>query len=107
MKILIAFLVAPLVFFIAALYALYQMISSIPAWLLVAVIVFLAIRLWRRPANRRRGIRDTERRAVEHRRPVWVQPSAPAAPPTVVYVVAPDRQQLRHRSDAPEPWIMR
>jgi hypothetical protein len=107
MKILITFLVVPLVVLAALAVAVYQLIASIPAWLLAAVIAYLLYRLWRRSPRRHPARFDTDSRAAPHIREAWATPvAAPASPPTVVYVVAPDRRALPNRNDAPEPWIL-
>jgi hypothetical protein len=107
MKILITFLVVPLVVLAALAVAVYQLIASIPAWLLAAVTAYLLYRLWRRSPRRHPARYDTGGRAAPHIREAWATPAAaPAPPPTVVYVVAPDRRALPNRNDAPEPWIL-
>lgn len=106
MKILITFLVVPLVVLAALVVAVYQLIASIPAWLLAAVIGYLLYRLWRRSRRRYPARYDSVDRAAPHIRDAWATPVAAPAPQTVVYVVAPDRRALPNRNDAPEPWIL-
>ncbi len=105
MKILITFLVVPLVVLAALVVAVYQLIASIPAWLLAAVIGYLLYRLWRR--SRRYPARYNSDDRAAHIREAWATPvAAPPPSQTVVYVVAPDRRALPNRNDAPEPWIL-
>ncbi len=107
MKILITFLVVPLVVLAALVVAVYQLIASIPAWLLAAVIGYLLYRLWRRSPRRYPAHYDSNGRAAPHIRDAWATPvAAPTPPQTVVYVVAPDRRALPNRNAAPEPWIL-
>lgn len=108
MKILITFLVVPLVVLAALVVAVYQLIASIPAWLLAAVIGYLLYLLWRRSPRRYPARYDNGGRAAPHIRDGWATPVAAPAPPsqTVVYVVAPDRRGLPNRNDAPEPWFL-
>lgn len=107
MKILITFLVVPLVVLAALAVAVYQLIASIPAWLLAAVIAYLLYRLWRRSPRRYPARYDGDPRPTPRIREAWPTPAAvPPSPPTVVYVVAPDRRALPNRNDAPEPWIL-
>ncbi|MBY0288447.1 MAG: hypothetical protein K2X52_15065 [Mycobacteriaceae bacterium] len=107
MKILITFLVVPLVVLAALVVAVYQLIASIPAWLLAAVIGYLLYRLWRRSPRRYPARYDSDGRAAHRIREAWATPvAAPAPPQTVVYVVAPDRRAVPNRNDAPEPWIL-
>ena len=108
MKILITFLVVPLVVLAALVVAVYQLIASIPAWLLAAVIGYLLYRLWRRSPRRYPARYDSDGRAAPRIREAWATPvAAPVPPPqTVVYVVTPDRRALPNRNDAPEPWIL-
>ena len=108
MKILITFLVVPLVVLAALVVAVYQLIASIPAWLLAAVIGYLLYRLWRRSPRRYPARYVSDGRSARRIREAWATPvAAPAPPPqTVVYVVAPDRRALPNRNDAPEPWIL-
>jgi hypothetical protein len=107
MKILITFLVVPLVVLAALAVAVYQLIASIPAWLLAAVIGYLLYRLWRRSPRRYPTRYDSDRRLAPQVREAWATPvAAPPPTPSVVYVVVPDRRALPNRNDAPEPWIL-
>ena len=108
MKILITFLVVPLVVLAALVVAVYQLIASIPAWLLGAVIGYLLFRLWRRSPRGYPARYVSDGRAAPCIRESWAAPVAARVPPpqTVVYVVAPDRRALPNRHDAPEPWIL-
>lgn len=108
MKLFITFLVVPLVFLAALAVAVYQLIASIPAWLLAAVIGYLLYRLWRRSPRRYPARYDSGPRPVPRIREAWAAPVAasPPAQPSVVYVVVPDRRVLPNRNDAPEPWIL-
>src|SRR3954471_23774039 len=106
MKILITFLVVPLVVLAALMVAVYQLIASIPAWLLVAVIGYLLYRLWRRSPRRHPARYDNDRRRTPPISEAWATPVAAPPQPSVVYVVVPDRRALPHGNDAPEPWIL-
>src|SRR4051794_6018169 len=107
MKILITFLVVPLVVLAALVVAVYQLIASNPAWLLAAVIAYLLCRLWRRSPHRHPARYDSGRRSEPQIREAWAAPVAAPPQPSVVYVVVPDRRALPHGNDAPEPWILR
>ncbi|TXI56450.1 hypothetical protein [Mycolicibacterium mageritense] len=104
MKTLITLLVFPMVVLAAIGLVFYQLVASIPSWLLVVVIAYLLYRL------HRRSVRPARARDVTGRRPVPVQqawtPHVAAPTPTVVYLVAPDRARQRDRVDTPEPWIL-
>src|SRR3954453_21857994 len=105
MKILITFLVVPLVVLAALAVAVYQLIASIPAWLLVAVIAYLLYLLWRRSPRRHGARYDGDGRRTPQISEAWAAPvAAPPQQPSVVYVVVPDRGALPHANDAPEPW---
>src|SRR5258705_3041299 len=107
MKILITFLVVPLVVLAALALAVYQLIASIPAWLLAAVIAYLLYRLWRRSPRRHPARCDSEPRPLPRIREAWATPvAAPPAQPSLVYVVVPDRRTLPNGNDAPGPWIL-
>src|SRR3954463_3427210 len=107
MKILITFLVVPLVVLAALMVAVYQLIASIPAWLLVAVIAYLLYRLWRRSPRRLQARYDSDRRRPPQIGEAWAAPvTAPPPQPSVVYFVVPDRGALPHGNDTPEPWIL-
>jgi hypothetical protein len=107
MKILITFLVVPLVVLAALAVVVYQLIASIPAWLLAAVIGYLLYRLWRCSARRYPVRYHSDCRPVPQVREAWATPVTSAPPqPSVVYVVVPDRRALTNRNDAPEPWIL-
>jgi hypothetical protein len=108
MKILITFLVVPLVVLAALAVAVYQLLASIPAWLLAAVIAYLLYRLWRRSPRRHPVRYDSDGRRAPQIRDAWATPvAAPPPQPSVVYVVVPDRRALPNGNDAPEPWILR
>src|ERR1700754_3930282 len=99
MKILITFLVVPLVVLAALAVAVYQLIASIPAWLLAAVIGYLLYRLWRRSARRYPVRYHSDCRPVPQVREAWATPVTSAPPqPSVVYVVVPDRRALTNRN---------
>lgn len=106
MKLLITFLVVPLVVLAALAVVVYQLIASIPVWLLAAVIAYLLYRQWRRSPRRRPDRYDGNGRLAPHIQEAWRTPVAAPSAPTVVYVVAPDRRALPARNDAPEPWIL-
>ena len=108
MKILITYLVVPLVVLAALVVAVSQLIAGIPAWLLAAVIGYLLYRLWRRSPRRCPARYDSDGRAAPRMREAWATPvAAPASPPqTVVFVVAPDRRALPNRNDSHQPWIL-
>lgn len=108
MKILITILVVPLVVLAALAVAVYQLIASVPAWLLAAVIGYLLYLLWRRSPRRFPARHDNDRRPAPQIREAWATPvAAPPPPPSVVYVVVPDRRALSNDDNAPEPWILR
>ena len=106
MKILITFLVVPLVVLAALVVAVYQLIASIPAWLLAAVIAYLLYRMWRRSPHRQPARYDSDGRRAPQIREAWATPVAAPPPQPTVYVVVPDRRALPKGNDAPEPWIL-
>lgn len=102
MKLLITFLVFPLVVLAALAFAVYAAIASIPGWLLVIAIGYLLYRQSRRPGPQHWACQDDSRwDPAVHR-----TGTAPQPPPTIVYVVTPDRRCLPERAEAPERWIM-
>lgn len=98
---IIAFL--PLVILVAMTAAIYQLIASIPPWLLVVAIAYLIYRLRRRPVSTPRRKRTNDVPAQVQG--AWAHQVNPPAP-TVVYLVAPDSRPQRALSEAPEPWIL-
>ena len=106
MKILITFLVVPLVVLAALAVAVYQLIASIPAWLLAAALAYLLYRAWRRSPRRHPVRHDSDGPRAPQIREAWATPVAAPPHPSVVYVVVPDRRALPNGNDAPEPWIL-
>lgn len=102
MKLLITFLVFPLAVLAALAVAVYAAIASIPGWLLVIAIGYLLYRQSRRPSPQRGAYQDDSRWGTTVHR-TW---SAPQPPPTVVYLVTPDRRCLPEGAEAPQRWIM-
>lgn len=103
MKTLITVLVFPLVVLAAVAVAVYQLIASIPPWLLVVVIAYLIYRLRRRASRRRTEPVNNQPARVQA---AWSAPQVQPPAPTVVYVVAPNPRPQRNTYDAPEPWIL-
>lgn len=106
MKIIVALVGLPLLFLAALGLAAYQMVASIPPWLLVVVIVFLLCR-GRRPSRARPLGGHLSRPAVP---PAWTAPTAQPAlppPPPVVVVLVPTPEPAPPRlASAPEPWLL-
>ena len=105
MKIIAALVVLPLLLLTALGLAAYQMVASIPPWLLVALIVYL---LWRRghPARGRSACGRPPRQAALP--PAWTAPAAQLAPtpapPLIVLLVQAATPAPPRQSSAPEPW---
>lgn len=104
MKTLVMIVLFPLVVLAAVTAAIYQLIASIPPWLLVAVIAYLVYRLRRRPAPAPRH-HKTNTAPTQLSGP-WAHQQVRSLAPTVVYVVAPDSRPQRELPNAPEPWIL-
>jgi hypothetical protein len=107
MKIIVTLVVLPLLFLAALGLAAYQMVASIPPWLVVVVIVYLLCRR-RRPSHVRLVSGQPPRPAVVP--PAWTAPPAqpalaPQPPVVVVLVPAPEPAPPRLTS-APEPWLL-
>ena len=106
MKIIAALVGLPLLFLAALGLAAYQMVASIPPWLLVVVIVYLLCRR-RRPSRARPVPAHLARPAVS---PSWTAPAAQSAlppPPPVVVVLVPAPEPAPPRlTSAPEPWLL-
>ena len=107
MKIIVALVGLPLLFLAALGLAAYQMVASIPPWLLVVVIVVSAVPAaptLPRPAGPRTRWRG--RRWP----PAWTAPAAQPAlppPPPVVVVLVPAPEPAPPRlTSAPEPWLL-
>ncbi len=106
MKIIIALVGLPLLFLAALALAAYQMVASIPPWLLVVVIAYLVCRR-RRPSRARPVPGHVARPAVA---PAWtapaVQPALPPPPPVVVVLVPAPEPATPRLTSAPEPWLL-
>ena len=109
MKIIAAVVAWPLLLLTAFGLAAYQMVASVPPWLLIALIVYLLCR-WRRPSRARPVSEKPPRPAVLP--PAWRAPAAqptPApspAPVLVVLVETPKPPAPPRLSSAPEPWLL-
>ena len=104
MKIIVALVGLPLLFLAALGLAAYQMVASIPPWLLVVVIVYLLYR--RRRPSRARPLGGHLSRPMP---PAWTAPTAQPAlpPPPVVVVLVPTPEPAPPRlTSAPEPWLL-
>lgn len=101
MKIIVALVGLPLLFLAALGLAAYQMVASIPPWLLVVVIVYLLCR--RRRPSRALPLGGHLSRPMP---PAWTaQPALPHPPVLVVLVPTPEPAPPRLTS-APEPWLL-
>ncbi len=106
MKFLITVLVLPLVVLAALAVALYEAIASIPSWLLVIAIGYLLYRQCRRPRRPRAPYLGAPCHPSAPVHQPWPAGPPAAAPPTVVYLVAPDRPGLPDSAQAPERWSL-
>lgn len=103
MRILAAILVVPLVMAVATAITAYRMLSSLPPWLLIAVIGYLLVRRSRNHSRPRPAHRPGPA-------PMLARPAAriyPVTPPSpqVVVVMVPDSTPRRSLpSSAPEAW---
>jgi hypothetical protein len=106
MKILVALVGLPLLFLAALGLAAYQMVATIPPWLLVVVIVYLLCRR-RRPSRARPVPAHLARPATP---PPWTtpaaQPALPPPPPVLVVLMQASEPAPPRLTSAPEPWLL-
>src|SRR5271166_1433869 len=102
MKIFVTLVVLPLVLLAALGLAAYQLVASIPPWLLVAVIVYLLYRWGGRPSRARPVYGPPPRQRVLP--PGWAAPAArpPPAPPAQLVVLVVGEPKPAAPSSAPE-----
>lgn len=107
MKMIAALAALPLLLLAALGLAAYQMVASIPPWLLIVVIVYLLCKQGR-PSRARPVSGQSWSPAVlpPPRTGSAAQPAATPQPPVVVVLVEAREKTPPRPSSAPEPWLL-